>query len=385
MLTRTTCGLSVRRPNERIGFFSSSVRPSDAIGSPASSAAWTRLTSVELLELGLAVGPGLLDAGLQPLGAVGDDAQVGEEHLVAEGGEVGRRVAAGEGAEDDQEGVPLADQGEPLGVVAVRAGHQAGRVEHLDGGRGHLLRLVQRGQEVEPGVGQRGDPHLARVDLARVGRRPGQELEQRALAAPGEPDQSDSHGPAFLSGDEDQTRKATRARRPGRGDPRPRWRGTRSAISPAKRLHAHRANSPRGVTPAWDGGSPRGRRAGSPGVSRSSGDKLELAEPDAIEGVDDQARDVGHGLGARPAPGQEDGGPAGELGLRLGRRALQAELGQQLRQSPVEDHAGRERRRVLVGRRGTSGAARCQSQSPALNSPTRISSDRERDEEPAAR
>ena len=157
------------------------------------------MTTSSSLSCCLAVGPGLLDARLQPLGAVGDDAEVGEEHLVAEGGEVGRRVAAGEGAEDDQQGVPLADQGEALGVVAVRAGDQAGGVEHLDGGRGDLLRLVQRGQEVEPGVGQGGDPDLPGVDLARVGRRPGQELEQRALAAPGETDQSDSHGPAFLS------------------------------------------------------------------------------------------------------------------------------------------------------------------------------------------
>ena len=79
----------------------------------------------QLLLLRFPVGPGLLDAGLEPLDAVGDDAQVGEEHLLAEGRELGGRVAAGEAAEDDQEGVALADQGQPLGVVAVRAGHEA--------------------------------------------------------------------------------------------------------------------------------------------------------------------------------------------------------------------------------------------------------------------
>ena len=84
------------------------------------------LDELELLGEGLAVGPGLLDARLEPLDAVGDDAEVGEEHLVAEVGQLGRRVAAGEPGQDDQEGIALADQGEPLGIVA-RATRASGR------------------------------------------------------------------------------------------------------------------------------------------------------------------------------------------------------------------------------------------------------------------
>ena len=128
----------------------------------------------QLLGLGLPVGPGLLEARLQAFDAVGHDAQVGEEQFLAERGQLGRGVGAGECPQDDQEGVALADQGEPLRVIAVRARHQAGRVEHLDRGGGHLLRLVERGEEVEPGVGERRDPHLAGMHLAGVGRGPGQ-------------------------------------------------------------------------------------------------------------------------------------------------------------------------------------------------------------------
>ena len=145
--------------------------PSEATVLPSSRTAWTTLTISSSLASCLAVGPGLLEAGLEPLDAVGDDAEVGEEHLVAEGGELGGRVAAGEPVQDDQQGVAFADQGEALGVVGVRAGHQPGRVEELDRGRRDLLGLVQRGQEVQPRVGQRGDADLAGVDLC-PGREP---------------------------------------------------------------------------------------------------------------------------------------------------------------------------------------------------------------------
>ena len=83
------------------------------------------MTTDQFFFLLLPVGPVLLDAGLEPLDAVGDHAQVGEEHLLAEGGQLGGRVAAGESVQDDQQGVSLADHGQPLGVVAVGAGDQA--------------------------------------------------------------------------------------------------------------------------------------------------------------------------------------------------------------------------------------------------------------------
>ena len=193
MLSTTTCGLSVSRPNDRSGFLSSSESPSEATDLPSSSAARTRLTMSSSFCCCSRSGRGFLTLASSRSARLVTTLEVGEEHLVAE-----RRRARPPGRrrrsrQDDQQGVALADQGEPLGVVAVRAGHEAGRVEQLDRGRRDLLGLVQRRQEVEPGVGQRGDADLARVDLAGVGGRPGQELEQRALAASGEPDESDAH------------------------------------------------------------------------------------------------------------------------------------------------------------------------------------------------
>ena len=82
----------------------------------------TRLTMSSSFASDLAVGPGFLDAGLEPLDAVGDDAEVGEEHLLAERRQLGGGVAAGEPVQDDQQGVAFADQGQSLGVVAVRSG-----------------------------------------------------------------------------------------------------------------------------------------------------------------------------------------------------------------------------------------------------------------------
>src|SRR5262249_36233901 len=75
-----------------------------------------------------------------------------EEHLLAKAVQLGRRVTSGEAGEHDQQRVALADQGESLGIVGVRTGHQAGRVEELDGGRRDLLGLVEPGQKTEAGV-----------------------------------------------------------------------------------------------------------------------------------------------------------------------------------------------------------------------------------------
>ena len=44
-----------------------------------------------------------LDAGLEPLDAVGDHAEVGEQHLLVERVQLGRGVAAGEAVEHDQQ------------------------------------------------------------------------------------------------------------------------------------------------------------------------------------------------------------------------------------------------------------------------------------------
>ena len=76
--------------------------------------------------------------------------------------------------------------------------------------------------------------------------------------------------------------------------------------------------------------------------------EVEVAEPDPVEGVDDQPGDVGDGLGVRPRPVRKTVAPAGELVLGLGRRALQAALGQEQRQPPVMRGARRQRRRLLV-------------------------------------
>ena len=92
VFSRATWGLSVKRPNERSGFLSSAESSSVATDLPSSRAACTTLTMASSFERLLAVGPGFLDAGFQPLGAAGDDAQVGEEHLIAKRGELGCRV-----------------------------------------------------------------------------------------------------------------------------------------------------------------------------------------------------------------------------------------------------------------------------------------------------
>ena len=135
-------------------------------------------------------------------------------------------------------------------------------------------------------------------------------------------------------------------------DPRPRRRGTRSAIS-QENAPAHRARS------SWRHAA-EARLEGieaSLQVFQVVGGRVEVAEPDAIEGVDDQARDVGHGLGVRPAPGQEDGGPAREL-VPASRRA-----GAPGRTRPAAAPAAGRRPRRPRARppprrgRGTSGAA----------------------------
>ncbi len=73
------------------------------------------LDDFELLECLLAVGPSLLDAGFQPLGAAGDDAQVGEEQFVAKRRQLGRRVSSGESVQDDQAGRPPRGSGRGAG------------------------------------------------------------------------------------------------------------------------------------------------------------------------------------------------------------------------------------------------------------------------------
>ena len=164
---RTTSGLSVKRPNDRRGFLSSAERSRERDGFALFEDCVHGLDDLELLGERLAVGPRLLETGFEPLEPGGDDAEIGEEHLVAERGELGGGVAAGEPVQDDQEGIAFADQGETLGVVGVGAGHQSGRIEKLDRSRRDFLGLVQRGQEIQPRVGEGGDSCLPGVDSDR--------------------------------------------------------------------------------------------------------------------------------------------------------------------------------------------------------------------------
>ena len=170
VLSRTTCGLSVRRPNERSGFLSSAESSSVATVLPCFEGGLDDLDELELLELRASrSGRGFLTLASSRSARLVTTPRSAKSSSSRKCGELGRRVAAGEPVQDDQQGVALADQGEPLGVVGVRAGQQPGRVEELDRGRRDLLGLVQRGEVVQPRVRKRGDAHLAGVDLARVG------------------------------------------------------------------------------------------------------------------------------------------------------------------------------------------------------------------------
>src|SRR5207249_4014343 len=93
------------------------------------------------------------------------------------------------------------------------------------------------------------DPNLTGVNLAGVGSGPGQELEQRALAAAGEPDQSYAHGLAFLFV----------------------WWTEHTNIFRARAYWCvphTRPGSP--LTPHWREGSPPARRAGVRAVRAAS-------------------------------------------------------------------------------------------------------------------
>ena len=172
-----TWGLSVNRPNDRSGFLSSAERPRRGDALAVFERRLHELDDLELLGQDLPVGPRLLHAGLETLDAIGDGPEVGEEHLFPERGQLGRGVAADEPIQDDEERVAFADQGQALGIVRVRAGHQSGRIEELHRGRGDFLGLMQRREVIQSRIGQHRDAELARVNLARIGACPGQELK----------------------------------------------------------------------------------------------------------------------------------------------------------------------------------------------------------------
>jgi hypothetical protein len=76
-----------------------------------------------------------------------------------------------EAAHDVDDGVGLADVREELVAQAFAlggAGHQAGNVHELHGGRQHALRLHDPGQLGEPGVRQFDDAHVGLDGAERV-------------------------------------------------------------------------------------------------------------------------------------------------------------------------------------------------------------------------
>ena len=102
---------------------------------PSSSVVCTSLTISSSLAKTSRSGRGFFTLASSRSTRLVTDPEVGEEHLFAERGQLGRRVAAAEPIQDDEEGVAFADQGQALGIVRVRAGHQSGRIEELHRGR----------------------------------------------------------------------------------------------------------------------------------------------------------------------------------------------------------------------------------------------------------
>ena len=151
-----------------------------------------------LLDVG--VRPLLLDRGLEPLEPSLDHLEVGQDQLRLQvhdvrAGRRGRARRVGEGTHHVEQGVRVP---ELLGVepLTLPLG-DAGEVHHLECRVGGLLRLEERGEPVHALIGHASHAHVQLPARgAEHGRRhtlPREEIEQRRLAAPGQPHQSDLH------------------------------------------------------------------------------------------------------------------------------------------------------------------------------------------------
>ena len=141
----------------------------------------------------LAVGPGFLDAGFQAFDATGDDAQIGEQHFVAKRRELGRRVAPANPFKTISRASPSRIKARRWGLSACDPAKSPGVSRNSTVAGVTFLGLWRVGQVVQTRIRERGDSHLARMDLAGIGSCSRQELKQRALATTREPDDSDTH------------------------------------------------------------------------------------------------------------------------------------------------------------------------------------------------
>ena len=130
------------------------------------------------------------------LDAVADDFHVGQQEVFVERGEIGQRIAAVEGGEDQDEAAGLAQRRQPAGAARVVAA-QARGIGDLDGGAGDFFGVVDFGQGVDAGLGDFGHGRLSDVPKRGVGRDAGEPREQRAPAGTLVSDQTDFHGRGF--------------------------------------------------------------------------------------------------------------------------------------------------------------------------------------------
>ena len=193
-----TWGLSVRRPNDRSGFLSSAQRSRVATVLPCSRAACTSLTISSSLADCSRSGRGFLRLASSRSARLVTTSRSAKSIS-------SRNAASWAAGSPPAKPLKTISRASPSRIKARRCGlspcvpgKQAGGIQKLDRGRRHLLGIVERRQEVEPRVGEGGDPHLTGMDLARIGTGTGQELKQRALAASGKPDDSDTHRSLFL-------------------------------------------------------------------------------------------------------------------------------------------------------------------------------------------
>ena len=178
--------------------------PARYSGRPADSASYAAVERGELVaeravELGLPLGLG------EPLL---DRLQVGEGELELDDAQVleGIRrpddVRVLERAEDEDDGIDLADVGEELVAqpfALARPLDEPADVDDLHRGVDDVAALRHLGQPVEPVVGDLGDPDVGVLggEGVRRGERAatGQRVVQRALAGVGQPDQPEAFHP----------------------------------------------------------------------------------------------------------------------------------------------------------------------------------------------
>ncbi len=210
-LSRTRTGFWLRNRKPRRTFSSSASSSTSRIGEPVDQAGVEPGQDDLLALVRLALGRRAVAAGrLEPLEPALGHRQVGQDELEVEPLDVPPRVDRAIGmrrrgilecAHDMEQGVRVAQPGEVLGGqllgpdVALGRGGRRRQVGVGDVGLDDLLRLEDRGEALEPRVGDLDDAdvELHPAESAGLGVAPGQRVEDGGLTRSGKPDDRDLH------------------------------------------------------------------------------------------------------------------------------------------------------------------------------------------------